>query len=203
MPRIFDPFVQSERTLDRAQGGLGLGLSIVKRLIEMHGGSIDARSGGAGAGSTFTIRLPRIAASDFARGTGSDNVDIARRRVLVVDDNADAADALGMLLRLDGHDVDVVCGAAAAIEVAARTRPDVVLLDIGLPQMNGYEVARRLRSKPQLAKTLIVALSGYAPHASWESETEELFDAYLVKPADPEALRPILAACEPRTEFTY
>jgi signal transduction histidine kinase/ActR/RegA family two-component response regulator len=203
MPHIFDPFVQSERTLDRAQGGLGLGLSIVKRLIEMHGGSIDARSGGAGAGSTFTIRLPRIAASDFAGGTGSGNDDIARHRVLVVDDNADAADALGMLLRLDGHDVDVVYGALAAIEVAARTRPDVVLLDIGLPQMNGYEVARRLRSNPQLAKTLIVALSGYDPHASWESETEELFDAYLVKPADPEALRPILAASEPRTESTF
>jgi len=203
MPQIFDPFVQSERTLDRAQGGLGLGLSIVKRLIEMHGGSIAAQSGGAGAGSTFTIRLPRIAVSDSARGTGTGGVDIPRRRVLVVDDNADAADALGMLLRLDEHDVDVVYDATAAIEVAARTRPDVVLLDIGLPQFDGYEVARRLRSNPQLAKMRIVALSGYDPHESWEPETEELFDAYLIKPADPEALRPILAACEPRTESTF
>ncbi|HEY6599090.1 MAG TPA: ATP-binding protein, partial [Pseudomonadales bacterium] len=101
MPHIFDPFVQSERTLDRAQGGLGLGLSIAKRLIEMHGGSIEARSGGAGAGSTFTIRLPRVASPDLARHDGAGSVDIPRRRVLVVDDNADAADALGTLLRLD------------------------------------------------------------------------------------------------------
>ncbi len=203
MPHIFDPFVQSERTLDRAQGGLGLGLSIVKRLIEMHGGSIDVRSGGAGAGSTFTIHLPLSAASDRARRTGTGSVDIPRRRVLVVDDNADAADALGMLLRLDEHDVDVVYDATAAIEVAARTRPDVVLLDIGLPQVDGYEVAKHLRANPQLAKMRIVALSGYDPHVSWEPETEELFDAYLVKPADSEALRPILAACEPRTESTF
>jgi PAS domain S-box-containing protein len=203
MPHIFDPFVQSERTLDRAQGGLGLGLSIVRRLIEMHGGSIDARSSGAGTGSTFTIRLPRIAAPDLARGTGTSSVDIPRRRVLVVDDNADAADALGMLLRLDEHDVDVVYDATTAIEVAARTRPDVILLDIGLPQIDGYEVAKHLRSNPQLAKTRIVALSGYDPHESWEPETGELFDAYLIKPADPEALRPILAASEPRTESMF
>ncbi len=202
MPHIFDPFVQSERTLDRAQGGLGLGLSIVKRLIEMHGGSIDARSAGAGAGSTFTIRLPRVAVSDSARGTESGSVDIPRRRVLVVDDNADAADALAMLLRLDEHDVDVVYDATEAIEVATRTRPDVVLLDIGLPQIDGYEVAKRLRSNPQLAKMRIVALSGYDPHESWEPETAELFDAYIVKPADHESLRPILAASE-RTESTF
>jgi CheY-like chemotaxis protein len=177
-------------------------LSIVKRLIEMHGGSIDARSAGAGAGSTFTIRLPRVAVPDSAHGTESGSVDIPRRRVLVVDDNADAADALAMLLRLDEHDVDVVYDATEAIEVATRTRPDVLLLDIGLPQIDGYEVARRLRSDPQLAKMRIVALSGYDPHESWEPETAELFDAYIVKPADHESLRPILAASE-RTESTF
>jgi CheY-like chemotaxis protein len=204
LPRIFDPFVQSERTLDRAQGGLGLGLSIVRRLIEMHGGRVDAKSGGIGAGSTFTIRLPRIAVSHPAAcGTHSGSGGILRRRVLVVDDNADAADALAMLLRLDGHDVEVVYSSMEAIDLARRIRPDVVLLDIGLPHMDGYEVAARLRADPNLVKTRLVALTGYSRHESWEGETAELFDAYLIKPADQEILRPILAACEPSTESAF
>jgi signal transduction histidine kinase/ActR/RegA family two-component response regulator len=191
LPRVFDLFVQSERTLDRAQGGLGIGLSVVKRLVEMHGGTVGAMSAGAGQGSAFTIRLPRIEAPAIAptpaRVTGP------CRRVLVVDDNADAAESLAIILRLQGHEVRAEYGAAAALEAAQRDCPDVVLLDIGLPSMDGYEVARRMRSDARLAATRIVALTGYGQPADKERARRAGFDAHLIKPLDFDALERILA----------
>ena len=148
MPRIFDLFVQSDRTLDRAQGGLGIGLAVVRRLIEMHGGRVAARSSGIGKGSTFEIRLPPIEQPEIGI-TEHEEIQIAPRRVMVVDDNSDAADMLAMLLQLDGHEVQALYSSRDALERAQSFRPDVMLLDIGLPDINGFEVAQRLRAMPQ------------------------------------------------------
>jgi PAS domain S-box-containing protein len=191
LPHVFDLFVQSERTLDRSQGGLGIGLSVVKRLIEMHHGSVRAASAGAGRGSTFAIRLPRIEApelnpSDPVTSSG------ALRRILVVDDNVDAADSLAMLLELDGHEVQTVYGGAEAIEAATRLDPDIVFLDIGLPHMDGYEVARRLREQNGKASLRLVALTGYGQKDDRDRSQEAGFDAHLVKPVTPEAIETIV-----------
>ena len=147
MPRVFELFVQSERTPDRSQGGLGIGLSVVKRLVEMHGGAVAVASEGDGRGTTVTIRLPRIDAPPRANPSGGGAS--TARRVLVVDDSTDAADSLAMLLELEGHEVATAYSASAALETAERLQPEVAFIDIGLPQMDGYEVARRLaRERP-------------------------------------------------------
>lgn len=143
--RVFDLFVQSERTLDRAQGGLGIGLALVKRLVEMHDGEVSARSRGIGQGSTFEIRLPRIARPAPASADAS-HIKAPPRRVLIVEDNADAANSLSMLLVFQGHETQVAYGANDALARIESFKPDVGLLDIGLPEMNGYELAARLRA---------------------------------------------------------
>lgn len=160
LPRIFDPFVQSERTLDRSQGGLGIGLAVVRRLVEMHGGSVTARSAGLGLGSTFELQFPRIEAPEVQKD-GPATAKRSPRRVLIVDDNVDAAEALSLTLRLEGHETESVHSSREALERIDSFNPEVILLDIGLPEMNGYEVARAIRSRTNLNGLRLIALTGY------------------------------------------
>ncbi len=190
LPRIFDLFVQSDRTLDRSEGGLGIGLSVVHRLIEMHGGQVTAVSEGPGRGSTFEIRLPLIAAPRAIASQALRPM-VQSRRVLVVDDNADAANSLASILKLDGHVTESVYSAGDALGRAGVFNADVVLLDIGLPEMDGYEVARRIRSGG--SAVVLVALTGYGQADDVRRALAAGFDAHLVKPVDFAALDKILA----------
>ncbi len=192
LPRIFDLFVQSERTLDRAQGGLGIGLSVVKRLIEMHQGEVNARSEGLGRGSTFEIRLPRSARPEVASAHGAP-LKAPRRRVLIVDDNIDAANSLAMLLGVEGHEVQVAYDSREALERIESFHPDVALLDIGLPEIDGYALAQRLRSIPRLEGVRLVALTGYGQAEDHQRTRAAGFEYHLVKPVDPQTLAGILA----------
>ena len=181
LSRVFDLFVQSERTLDRAQGGLGIGLAVVKRLVEMHSGEVRARSAGLGLGSTFEIRLPRIARPVTAAAVGP-SFKAQPKHVLVVDDNADAADSLSMLLLLQGHQTQVAYSAKEALARVEVFRPDVALVDIGLPEMNGYELAKKLRATSSLNGVRLVALTGYGQAEDYERSRAAGFDDHLVKP---------------------
>jgi signal transduction histidine kinase len=186
LPQVFELFVQSDRTLDRSQGGLGIGLSVVRRLIEMHGGTVDAQSAGQGLGARFTLRLPTIEApGDTSEESPVDPVDA--KRILIVDDNTDAADSLAALLEMDGHTTCSVYGSVAALESASAFDPQIVLLDIGLPGMDGYEVARRMRARG--SKAQLVALTGYGQQDDLARAREAGFDAHLVKPVDLRLLR--------------
>jgi two-component system, sensor histidine kinase len=181
LPRVFELFVQNDRSLDRSQGGLGIGLSVVRRLIEMQGGAVSGSSPGPGQGSTFQISLPAIAPPSGEPPIKSVPVN-APLRVLVVDDNEDAADSLTTLLSLDGHTVRAVYGAQAAIEAATSFEADLVLLDIGLPSMDGYEVASRLRAAGN--KSTLVAVTGYGQKEDIERALNAGFDAHLAKPVE-------------------
>lgn len=193
LPHLFDLFVQSERTLDRSQGGLGIGLSVVKRLIEMHRGSVQAESPGVGQGSTFTIRLPRIDSPSVQPGARASKR-ASPRRVLVVDDNVDAADSLATLLAFKGHEAHAVYGALEALEAVARLAPEVMFLDIGLPVMDGYEVARQLKARRGLPPLRLIALTGYGQKEDRERSLAAGFDDHLVKPIAIETLEEILGA---------
>jgi len=197
LPHVFDLFVQSERTLDRAQGGLGIGLSIVKGLVEMHEGTITVASAGAGCGSTFTIRLPRITPPPEVLIQQSRSSAAVKRRVLIVDDNVDAADSLAMLLKSDGHEAETAYGADTALEAVERLRPEIVLLDVGLPQRDGYEVARHLRASNTVPGMRLVALTGYGQEEDRERARAAGFDDHLLKPANMDALRQLLARAGP------
>jgi signal transduction histidine kinase/CheY-like chemotaxis protein len=190
LPRVFELFVQSERAADRSQGGLGIGLSVVKRLIEMHGGDVQLASDGVGRGTTTTIRLPRAAQAAARHETPAPPR--RARRVLVVDDSSDAADSLAMLLELGGHEVATAYSAAAALETAERLQPDIAFIDIGLPRMNGYELARRLRASDRCRAIRLVALTGYGQPGDREEARRAGFDDHIVKPADWEAVGAIL-----------
>jgi CheY-like chemotaxis protein len=192
LPRIFDLFVQSDRTLDRSQGGLGIGLSVVKRLIDMHGGTVSARSDGPGQGAVFTIRLPLVPAATGRLAARTPSA-VAPRRILVVDDNVDAADTLVMMLKLDGHEVEAVYRGRDALEKVAAFRPQIVLLDIGLPELDGYEIARRIRRLPQVGHPRLIALTGYGQAEDRLRALEAGFDDHLVKPVDNDALQSRLA----------
>lgn len=192
LPQVFDLFVQADRTLDRAQGGLGIGLSVVKKLVEMHGGEVTAESPGLGQGATFTIRLP-AGQPPVAAPAPEQSSRYSKRRVLVVDDNVDAATSLAQLLRLDGHVVEAVYGARAALDKFAAFNPDVVLLDIGLPEMDGYEVAHRLRQRTALHPVTLVALTGYGQREDRERALVAGFDEHLVKPVGFDDLQRVLS----------
>jgi PAS domain S-box-containing protein len=194
LPHVFDLFVQSAQTLDRSQGGLGIGLSVVKRLIEMHRGSVSAASRGVGQGATFTLRLPRTAAPEPAGSERAAKAPVPIRRIVVVDDNVDAADSLAMRLQIDGHDVHAVYSAAAAIDAAARYKPDLMFLDIGLPQMDGYEVARRIRSTDDGAAIRLIALTGYGQPEDRKRSAAAGFNVHIIKPVSPDALNALLAS---------
>jgi CheY-like chemotaxis protein len=192
LPRVFDLFVQSERTLDRAQGGLGIGLSIVKGFIEMHGGTVKASSAGVHRGATFTIRLPRTSPPHEALAQPNRPGSQVKRRVLVVDDNVDAADSLAMLLKSDGHEAETAYSADAALAAVERLRPEVVLLDVGLPQVDGYEIARHLRASNTVPGMRLIALTGYGQEKDRERARAAGFDDHLLKPADMNALQRLL-----------
>jgi len=193
LPRVFDLFVQSERTLDRAQGGLGIGLAVVKKLIEMHEGTVSARSPGLGQGSTFEIRLPHIPRPG-ALGREGVEFRTSPRRVLIVDDNVDGAVSLAMLLGLQGHEAETVHTAKEALERIAVFKPEVALLDIGLPEMDGYELARRLRAMPQLQGLRLIALTGYGQMDDRQRALTAGFDEHLTKPVSMPALERALTA---------
>jgi signal transduction histidine kinase len=192
LSRIFDLFTQVDRTLDRAQGGLGIGLTLVKSLVELHGGSVQAFSKGPNTGSEFVVRLPLLPDTQPpqpARGEGnSQAAPSLPRRILVVDDNVDAAESLGKWLEHTGHEVRISHDGDAALEMARTYQPEVVLLDIGLPRMDGYEVARRLREEPATEHALLVALTGWGQAEDRRRSREAGFDHHLTKPADPETL---------------
>jgi PAS domain S-box-containing protein len=183
LPRIFDLFVQGDRTLDRSQGGLGIGLSVVRRLIEMHGGQVMASSAGAGQGSTFTIRLPLVGQPGVSAAE-PEQFDGASKRILIVDDNVDAADSLALLLQLDGHETHAVYTSSEALQAAPTFKPDVMLLDIGLPEMDGYEVARQLRLLPGLEQLRLIALTGYGQAEDQARAKAAGFDDHLMKPVE-------------------
>jgi signal transduction histidine kinase len=183
LPRIFDLFVQNERTLDRSQGGLGVGLSLVRRLIELHGGDVIASSEGIGRGSTFYILLP-ITVHSFSLPAALQPIKSGARRVMIVDDNRDAAESLALVLSLDGHYMHAVFTAKDALNDAQAFRPDVILLDIGLPEMDGYEVARSLRGLAGLERLRIIAVTGYGQSEDLQRTKAAGFDGHLVKPVD-------------------
>ena len=196
LPRVFDLFVQGDRTLDRAQGGLGIGLSVVKRLIEMHGGEITVSSDGAGTGSTFEIRLPRIPRPESLTDEATP-VQGPGRRILIVDDNKDAAQSLAMLLSIQGHTTQVAYSGEEALQRAVDFQPDVGLLDIGLPEMNGYKLAQKLRALDRPNGLRLIALTGYGQADDRERALSAGFDHHLVKPVDLALLERTLAGLAP------
>jgi CheY-like chemotaxis protein len=183
LPRVFDLFVQGDRTLDRSLGGLGIGLSVARQLVDMHGGRITAVSPGLGRGSTFRIWLPVIERPASLSGDAA-QAKPAPRRVLIVDDNVDAADSLALVLALDGHVTQAAYSAREALRLVAEFQPELILLDIGLPEMDGYDVARRVREIPALDNVRIVALTGYGQVEDLRKAREAGFDDHLVKPVD-------------------
>jgi PAS domain S-box-containing protein len=199
LPQVFEMFTQVDRSLERAQGGLGIGLSLVRGLVQLHGGTVEARSEGPGKGSEFVVRLPlppqvplepQPAPGAAPAGT---NGSAARRRVLVVDDNIDSANSLGRLLDLLGYETHTAHDGPAALADASRFRPDVVLLDIGMPGMSGYELARRLRRLPGMSRALLVALTGWGADDDRRRSHEAGIDYHLVKPVDISGLQELLA----------
>jgi PAS domain S-box-containing protein len=202
LPHVFELFTQDRRTLDRSQGGLGIGLTLVKGLVEMHGGSVQAFSEGPGRGCEFVVRLPAKASlgpDKGEEGHPTASAPSAGCRVLVVDDNVDATESLALLLRMSGHEVHTALDGPAALQVAEAFRPEAVLLDIVLPGMDGYEVARRLRHMAGLENAFLVAVTGYGQEEDRRRAEEAGFDAHLVKPADPVDLKELLARSERST----
>jgi signal transduction histidine kinase/ActR/RegA family two-component response regulator len=195
MPELFALFSQGSRTIDRSQGGLGLGLALVKTLVQLHGGSVRAFSDGEGQGATFMVRLPRPAVPVYAPAAASPSEPVIGNamRLLIVDDNADVAHTLATLLQLDGHTVRVAYDGKSALGQAHRERFDAFILDIGLPGMSGIELARMLRNNPDTCNALIIAITGYGQPADRAQSVAAGFDEHLVKPINTEALRSLLA----------
>ena len=197
IPHVFDVFVQGERSLARSQGGLGIGLSLVRSLVSLHSGAVEATSPGLGQGSEFVVHLPiRLEPPSPAKGqsSGAASSSVESRRILVVDDNVDAAKSLARLLRRWGHTVEISHDGPSALEAVEAYLPDVVLLDIGLPGMDGYEVARRLRANPDFLATPLAAITGYGQQDDQRRSREAGFDLHLTKPVDPTGLKDFLAS---------
>jgi signal transduction histidine kinase len=207
MPMLFRLFTQLDGTSGAAQSGLGIGLALVQRLVEMHGGSVTARSDGLGHGSEFVIRLPLFIREKIESGqpiqqlsaleqsmTNADLATRTQRRILVADDNNDALESLATLLQLSGHEVYTAANGAMALESAEQHRPEVALLDIGMPKLDGYEVARRIRAQPWGQRITLVALTGWGQDSDRKRSQEAGFDSHLVKPLDLDKLTELLAA---------
>jgi signal transduction histidine kinase/ActR/RegA family two-component response regulator len=198
LPRIFELFTQADRSIDRAHGGLGVGLTVARRLVELHGGTIGASSDGLGKGSTFTVRVP-LAAAQAERAEIPDRpsrpqAGISPLRILVADDNRDAAESLAALLRMVGHEVRIAYDGVEAVGVASEYRPDAAVLDIGMPKMNGYDVAKKLRAGSSDRQITIIALSGWGQEQDKRRSREAGIDHHLVKPLDPTSLLRALAS---------
>jgi CheY-like chemotaxis protein len=196
LAHVFEPFTQLDRSLERSRGGLGIGLALAKRLVEMHGGAIEAQSSGVGQGSRFIVRLPL---SEQQTAPQADAVSVpvpasGRNRVLVADDNYDSATSLSILLNDAGYDVRTAGDGAQALETAAQFRPDIALLDIGMPKLNGYEVARHVRRQPWGRNMLLIALTGWGGADHRQQTAQSGFDHHLTKPVDPAALTRLLAS---------
>jgi PAS domain S-box-containing protein len=205
LPRVFDMFRQADRTGGRSRGGLGIGLSLVRRITELHGGTVSAHSEGLGLGSEFVVRIPAmpeavagVPAGNVQHGQ-SGNGGTARRRILVVDDNLDAAEALAALLAIDGHETRIAHDGPEAIELAKRFHPDVVFLDIGMPTLDGHETARLIRQQPWGKDMVLVALTGWGQHEDRRRSQDAGFNHHLVKPADPAVVLKLLSSLEAPT----
>lgn len=200
LPRIFEMFTQDDRTLERSQGGLGIGLNLVRGLVEMHGGTVEAHSGGRGMGSEFVVRLPVL--EDYVPAALRSSVDSepaakeASWRILVVDDNRDAANSLGILLRLAGNEIKVAYDGLQALDAAMEFRPDIIFLDIGLPGMSGHDVARSIREQPWGEAMFLIALTGWGQDEDRKRSTDAGFNLHMVKPVDPASLRSLLAGLQ-------
>jgi signal transduction histidine kinase/ActR/RegA family two-component response regulator len=193
LPRVFDLFVQGERTLDRAQGGLGIGLTLVRRLVELHGGTVAAFSDGPGRGSAFTVRLPKTSAPQSTQpALAQTRCNEFSRRVLVIEDNRDAREMFRLMLELAGHEVLEAEEGLTGLELLKASRPDVAVIDVGLPGLNGYEIARRFRSEADAEGVMLVALTGYGTPEAVERSRLAGFDHHLIKPVNAEALQEIM-----------
>ena len=197
LPRVFDLFAQGDRSMERSQGGLGIGLALVRQLVQMHGGEVEADSKGPGSGSTFTVRLPVSSAQPPEEaGSGAHKLQASGEkgiRVLVVDDNVDGAETMAQFLRILGYETRTEHDGLAAVSAAASFRPDVVVLDIGLPHLNGHEVARRIRQSPGGSGMLLVAVSGWGQAEDRQKSKEAGFDRHFVKPVELETLMEVMA----------
>jgi signal transduction histidine kinase/CheY-like chemotaxis protein len=200
LTRVFEPFTQLDRSLERSRGGLGIGLALAKRLVEMHGGTIEAQSAGSGLGSRFVVRLPvattrvvPVAAGVVPEGAGPVAA-LGRHRILVADDNSDSATSLSILLNDVGYEVRTAEDGVQALETAANFRPDIALLDIGMPKLNGYDVARQLRQQPWGRELLLIAVTGWGGADHRQQTAQAGFDHHLTKPVDPAALTQLLVA---------
>jgi len=200
LSRIFDIFYQAKASLDGTQGGLGLGLALAHQIVEMHEGSISVESAGSGLGSEFTVRLPvlRTPITPKLAQTGADRPRAISRRILVVDDNRDAAESLATLLRVFGNEVDTVFDGAAAVAAIPTFRPDVVLMDIGMPHLDGYQAARAIRMRPDGGKVVLIALTGWGSDMDQGKSNEAGFDRHLVKPIMPTELLAVLSSVDGR-----
>jgi signal transduction histidine kinase/DNA-binding response OmpR family regulator len=204
LSKVFDLFTQVERSLDRSRGGLGVGLTLARRLIEMHGGRIDVASDGPGQGSEFTVRLPAVSpilakdATPEAGRTPAESVPRVPFRILIVDDNVDAADSVAWLMRQQAHDVRTAHDGRSALEMASEFRPQVVVLDLGLPELDGYEVSRRLRAAPDTKEALIIAVSGYGQDEDRRRSTQAGFNYHFIKPVNFETLLGVLREAHDR-----
>jgi CheY-like chemotaxis protein/two-component sensor histidine kinase len=197
LPHVFEMFTQGEQTRARTFGGLGIGLTLVKRLVEMHGGTVAAESTGLGMGSTFVMRLPAVLESSDCpqpQAEGPAHMSPPSLRILVVDDNRDAADSLAMLLRTTGNDIRTAYDGLEAVQVASEFRPDVVLLDIGLPKIDGHEVAQRIRKEPWGRPMCLIAVTGWSDETDRARSRAAGFDHHLVKPLDTGHLAQLLAS---------
>lgn len=195
LPRIFDLFTQVDRSLEKAQGGLGIGLTLVKRLVEMHGGSVEARSDGPGRGAEFVVRLPITVEATLPQS--DEAADLAPEttfRILIVDDNVDGADSLAMMLRTMGHETRTAYDGLAGVALAEQYRPDVALFDIGLPKLNGYEACRRIRETPWGKELVLIAVTGWGQEDDRRRSREAGFDHHLVKPVNPSGLAKLIEA---------
>jgi CheY-like chemotaxis protein/two-component sensor histidine kinase len=206
LPRIFEMFSQVNRSLEKSQGGLGIGLTLVKRLVEMHGGKIEAKSKGPGKGSEFVVRLPVVVEANELRGSsGEEEPPVPKEslRILIVDDNRDGADSLAMMLKVMGNDTRTAYDGEEAVTASREFQPEVVLLDLGLPKLNGYEACRRIRKLPGGDKLVIIAQTGWGQDEDRKLTRQAGFNAHLVKPVDYDSLMNLLVGLSDRKEYNH
>jgi CheY-like chemotaxis protein len=196
LPKVFEAYTQADQSVNRSRGGLGLGLALVKGVVELHGGTVTAASAGPGKGATFTIDLPLVQIDmPNPAGDQAESVPVVKpRRVLIIEDNRDSADSLKVFLELHGHTVVTAVSGQEGIKAAETMQPEIVICDVGLPGMDGYAVAAELRKSLSPPPDLIIAVSGHGARKGQDGEPDQLFDYYLLKPADPSRVARLLSA---------